>query len=312
MELTKNEKELLANAAPAARYWLITQLEKRKLSDTMKKNFVFLNLVEKNIYQKWQQNCLAEMKRIKLHNTLPELFEFISRPDVSVVQALSAARKKYAKEQNKTKQKQIGKMLVMLQRLANSEKLLYQRAKEQFAKGNIAHALEDVAKQIEQSDEATAENLLYLKQSIKHYTRLTKLGITPSIEELKLCLRPEFAYNNDILTKQVKIVYSTYKPGHDVPADIKDVCFAYIKASIEVAGYLHASLIDYIFKNDVISERAFKLFCDTETLIKRTGMSSLPHVYAGRLAKHKGLHDKPASELSDSDIRILRIEKLFA
>lgn len=312
MELTKNEKELLANAAPAARYWLITQLEKRKLSDQLKKNFVFLNLVEKNIYQKWHQNCLADMKRIKLHNCLPDLFEFISRPDVSVSKALATARKQYAKEKNATKQKQLGKMVAMIQRLATSKINFYKQAKEEFAKGNVAHALEDVARQIEQSDEATAENLLYLKQSIKHYNRLIKLGIKPQIEELKLCLKPEFAVDNDIFTKQVGIVCSTYHKGKDVQADIKDVCFNYIKASIEVVGYLHASLIDYIFKNDEISERAYRLFCDTAKLIKQTGMSSLPHVYAGRLAKHKGLHDKPAAELSDSDVRILRIEKLFS
>lgn len=311
-KFSSEEKELLFGANPAARYWLAEQLKRKELSPAIKKQFIFLNLIEKNIYAKWHKNCLAEMKRIKLHNCLPELFAFVSRADVSVSKALAYTRKQYAKETNATRQKHIGKMLLMLQRLSLSETLLYRQAKEQFAQGNIKTALETVAWRIENFDEVMSENKLFLKQSIKHYLRLIKLGIVPSIEELKLCLKPEFADDDIIFTKQVNIVCSTYHKGKDVAADIKDVCFNYIKASIEVVGYLHANLIDYIFKNDEISERAFQLFCDAENIIKNKGMGVLPQVYAKKLAKKKGLYTKEADKLSDSDIRILKIEKLFA
>ena len=41
-------------------------------------------------------------------------------------------------------------------------------------------------------------------------------------------------------------------------------------------------------------------------------MAALPHARAAKLAAKKGLHDKPVAELSDSDVRILRLEKMFA
>ena len=311
-KFSSEEKELLSGASPAARYWLAEQLKKRALTDKIRKTFIYLNLVEGNIYRKWHQNYREDMKRIKLHDSLPELYAYISRPEVSVVKALASAQRRYAKETSKTRQKQIGKMIAKIQRLAYSEKLLYRRATEQFAAGKTANVLETIAAAIENTDEIKAEKLLFTKQCIKHYNRLTKLGLTPDIDELRLALRPDFAEDTDIFNRQVNIVCSTYHKGKDVAADIKDVCFNYIKASIEVVGYLHANLIDYIFKNDEISERAFQLFCDAENIIKNKGMASLPQVYAKKLAKKKGLYTKEADKLSDSDIRILRIEKLFS
>lgn len=309
---SEQEKKLLSGANPIARYWLAEQLKKRALTDKIRKTFIYLSLVEGNIYRKWHQNCREDMKRIKLHDSLPELYAYISKPDVSVVKALASVQRRYAKETSKTRQKQIGKMIAKIQRLAYSEKLLYRRATEQFAAGKTTNVLETIAAAIENTDEIKAEKLLFTKQCIKHYNRLTKLGLTPDIDELRLALRPDFVEDTDIFNRQVNIVCSTYHKGMDVPSGIKDVCFEYIKSSIKIAGYFHANLIDYIFKNDEISERAFQLFCDAEKYIRRSGMTALLKNRAARLADKKNLHNKPAAELSDSDVRILRIEKLFS
>jgi hypothetical protein len=40
-------------------------------------------------------------------------------------------------------------------------------------------------------------------------------------------------------------------------------------------------------------------------------MAVLPHQYAHRLAVKKGLYAKSSAELSDGDIRILRLERMF-
>ena len=79
-----------------------------------------------------------------------------------------------------------------------------------------------------------------------------------------------------------------------------------------MVGYLHANLIDYVFKNDRISERAFQLFCDAEKYIRNNGMAVLLKDRATRLAEKKGLYGRPAADLSDSDVRVLRLAKMFS
>lgn len=309
--LNQEERTFLSQAHPATRLWLITRLQKTKMNKTIKGSYLYLNTVEGNIYRQWHENCLNEMRRTKLHICVPDLFNFISQPEVSVTKALAAAQRQYARETNKTRQKHIGKMVAQIQRLADSETRLYRETKEKLINGQAENTLEDVAARIENADEIWAEYRLYTMQSIKHYNRLLKLGAEPSTHELYQCLDARFAVDSDIFTKQVSIVCSTYHKGQDVPAEVKDICFCYIVASLEYAGYLHASLIDYIFKNNEISERAFNLFCDAEKIIRSKGMNVLPATYAARLAKQKGLYEKPAAELSDSDVRILRIEHMF-
>ena len=257
MKMKDFEKKLLSESYPVSRYWLLKKIEKGDLAANTLKQHSILNLIEGNIYKTWHKNCLQDMKRIKLHNCLAEEFAFISKPDVSLAKALSTIRRKYAKETNKTKQKQLGKMILMLQRLANSESMLYQQSKQHLDSPNIRAIIERSAKSIETHDELQAENLLFLKQSIKHYMRIVKLGVTPNTAELTICLNADFS-------------------------------------------------------NDEISERAFQLFCDAEKIIKATGMSSLPKTYAAKLARKKKLYNKPAAELTNSDIRILRIERMFA
>ena len=311
MKKTTEEKSLLSQACPVTRKWLINLLNNGVVLDTIKKNYMFLNIVERNIYKAWHENCLADMKRIKLHNCLPELFEFVADPKVTVPKALATAQKRYISEKNKTKQKQTGKMIALLNRLDNSKKQFYHEATERLLAGEPQEILEEIAHRIENTDGILSEYRLYTNQSIKHYNRLLKLGVTPSVHELYQCLDARFAADADIFAKQVNIVYTTYQQGKDVAEDVKNVCFHYIVLSLEHAGYLHANLIDYIFKNDEITERAFQLFCDAEKRIHEKGMDSLPRMYAHRLAVKKGLYSKPAAEMTDSDVRILRIERMF-
>ena len=311
---SNKERELLSQAkeCPIARYWLSQKLIIKELSVNIERRFTYLLLVENNIYCQWRQNCLEDMERIKLHDSLSELFSYISQPNVPLVKALATLQRRYAKETSKTRQKQIGKMISLLQRLVHSEKMLYQLSKKEFANGKIENVLENIASRIENADEIFAENRLFTSQCIKHYNRLTKLGIKPRVDELRLCLRPEFAENAEMFTKQVNIICSTYHEGQDVPIEVKDACFEFIKSSIDVVGYLHANLIDYVFKNDRISERAFQLFCDAEKYIRNNGMAVLLKDRATRLAEKKGLYGRPAADLSDSDVRVLRLAKMFS
>lgn len=313
MKFSEQERTLLSQACPITRRWLIHRLEEEAspLSETTKGIYMYLNLVEENIYRKWHENCLADMKRIKLHDSLPELFAFVADPAVSLPKALSTAQRRYASEKKQTRQKQIGKMIALMTRLDSSEKLLYHEACELLLSGETKNVLEKIAYRIEHADGVLNEYRLYTNQSIKHYNRLMKLGVIPSVHELYQCLDARFAADADIFAKQVNIVCSTYQSGQDVPADIKSVCFEYIVQSLEYAGYLHANLIDYVFKNDEITERAFRLFVDAEKKICEKGMGVLPATYAHKLAARKGLYDKLAAELTDSDVRILRIERMF-
>lgn len=310
MKTTK--KEMLAKSHPITRKWLIHKFKTEDISKKLEMEANFLNSVEGNIYKTWHQDCLAEMKRIKLNTCVPDLFEFVADPKVNLAKSLSTAQKMYAKEENKTRQKHIGKMIALLQGLSLNEKKLYQEAGTALVSGERLTCIEKIAKEIATVNEVTNEYRLYTRQSIKHYNRLVKLGRKPSVHELYQALDPRYAVDPNIHTAQVNIVSSTYVEGEDVPAEIKDVCFDYISQSIDYTGYFHVVLMEYIFKNDTISERAFNLFTETESIIRRSGMAVMPKMYAHRLAKRKGLYDKPAVELSDSDLRILKIEQMFS
>ena len=310
--MEKRKKEMLAQAHPITRKWLISLLKNQEISVKVEREFIYLNTVEGNIYKAWHQDCLSEMKRIKLNTCVPDLFEFVADPKVNLAKALSTAQKLYAKEENKTRQKHIGKMVALLQGLSLNEKKLYKETTEALSSGEKSTCIERIAKEISTANEVTNEYRLYTKQSIKHYNRLVKLGRKPSVHELYQALDPRSAADPNIHTAQVNIVSSTYTKGCDVPNDIKDVCFDYIRESIKYAGYFHVVLMEYIFKNDTISERAFNLFTEAENVIRHSGMAIMPKMYAHRLAKKKGLYDKQAVELSDSDLRILKIEQMFS
>ncbi len=306
------KKKLLKSARPITRKWLFAKLQNQKVDAEIQKSFFYLNTVEGNIITKWHQNVLHRMVAVKLHAYEPELFEYISKPEVTVAQALAKARKSYAKAISKQHQKQIAKIIAILQQLFDSEKELYDKAGEQLSLGNVENVLENIAAKIEAKDEVSAEYLLYTKQSIKHYNRLLKLKINPSIHELYQALDPRFAGDPDIYTKQISVVLSTYREGEDVDKAVKDICFDFIKDSIKYCGYIHVNLMEYIFKNDEISERAYQLFCDAEKQIRSKSMSVLPAAFADRIAKKKGLYEKTPEDLTAAEIRILKIKEMFS
>ena len=312
-KLSKKQKEMLSSSHPITRRWLINEFNRQKeITKTLISKHDYLNIIEGNIYRSWHQDCLSEMKRVKLNICVPDLFEYVADPKINVTKALSEAQKRYARETNKTRQKHIGKMISMLQTLANNEKKLYNEASNALLNGSSHGCLDRIAMDIYTNNEIANEYLLYTKQSIKHYNRLVKLGKKPSIHELYQALDPRSASNVNIHTAQVNIICSTYRQGEDVPEDIKAVCFEHITQCIQYTGYFHINLMEYIFKNDMITEQAFQLFEDSKDIIIKTGMKVMPKSYAHRLAQKKSLYDKPAVELSDSDLRILRIEQMFS
>ena len=309
-KLSKEQKAMLSSAQPITRRWLMNEFNHN--TTVTSKLYNYLNLIETNVYRSWHQDCLSEMKRIKLNTCVADLFEFVANPKVNLAKALSEAQKRYARETNKTRQKHIGKIISMLQTLATNEKKLYREATNALINGAPLDCLEKIAMEIYTNNEVANEYRLYTKQSIKHYNRLKKLGQQTSIHELYQALDPRSASDVNIHTAQVNIICATYQEGKDVPEDIKAVCFEHIAQCIQYTGYFHVALMEYIFKNDMITEQAFQLFEDTKDIIIKTGMKVMPKAYAHRLAKKKGLYDKPAVELIDSDLRTLRIEQMFS
>lgn len=312
VKFTKEQSRLLGQCLPVTRKWLVTQFQKgRKLSKSLRDKVNFFNVIERNIYQKWHRDCLAEMKKTKLHLSAGELFNIISRPEVSVRKALSISQKWYTKSENEKIQKYIGKIISRIKSLADREKSFYKEASEALENDEIHNVLEDIADRLANVGALDSEDLLYTEQSIKHVNRKRALGKQPSVHEIYQALEPRFAANNDLYQKQIKIVCDTYKKGEDVPEDVKSVCFEFIELSIEYAGYIPAPLIEYIFGNDTISEEAFNLFVKSEKIIKDQGMQSLISSKAKKLATKMELNEKNAADLTQSELNILRLIKMF-
>ncbi len=311
-KFSNEQKELLRIAQPITRNWLRNQFkEDDTVTDTIRNQFIFLNSVETNIYCQWHQNCLQEMRREKLNLNVPELYERISDPKVSVTQALTLAQHYYGRKDKKAQQKHTGKMISLIKLLADREKSFYRQASKCLLTETPDNVLERLAKKLETTSSRDSEDLLYTRQSLKHIKVLKKLGFTPSVHEIYQALEPRFANNNELYLKQIQVVSDTYTKGQDVPTEIKDVCFDFIKESIPVAGYFNATLIEYIFKNDTISDKAFQLFVDMSKTIKEHGMDILVHTQAQKLAEAQKLTEKKVTELTDSDIHILKLIEMF-
>ncbi len=311
-KFTEEQKTLLSKAQPITRKWLCSRLEKdQPVPQAVHNGYNYLNTIEKSIYNQWHQDCLNEMQREKLNLSVPELYALISDPKVTVKRALILAQKFYSRKDLATKQKHIGKMISLIKKLADRETNFYQQASERLRTEKPNNVLEEVALALETVNRRDSEDLLYTRQSLKHIKVLRKLGFSPSVHEIYQALEPRFAGLNELYQKQIQVVMDTYVEGQDVPSEIKDVCFEFIKESIPHAGYFHANLIAYIFKNDTISEKAFQLFIDVEKLIKNQGMEVLVYSQAMRLIGGKKLLVKKPEEYEDSDLRILRLAKIF-
>ena len=66
-----------------------------------------------------------------------------------------------------------------------------------------------------------------------------------------------------------------------------------------------------IFGNDTISQKAFNLFEKSEKIIKDQGMQSLISSKARKLASNMKLYEKDAADLTQSELNILRLIKMF-
>ena len=308
-KLTKDEKTLQSMLQPITKKWLYGELQQ---DNKIPEERIFaVDSIETNIYATWHKDCLEEMRKEKLHLSVPELFSQVSDPKVSVIQALKLARKFYTNKDFADRQKHIGKMISKIQRLADKEKAFYQQTIELMKKVSSIEAIKTIADRLGKEDKKDAEDLLYTRQSLKHIRVLISLGYKPSVHELYQALEPRFAANSDLYQRQINLVLGTYTEGQDVPDDVKAVCFDFIKESIPYAGYFHANLIDYVFKNDSISPRAFQLFMDVEKYIKSQGMSILVYSKAKKLADSLGLEGKKISELSASEMNILKLVEIF-
>ena len=308
-KLTPEEKTLQSMLQPIAKKWLYGELQQN--NKIPEERIFAVDSIETNIYATWHKDCLEEMRKEKLHLSVPELFAQVSDPKVSVIQALKLARKFYTNKDFVNKQKHIGKIISRLQRLADKEKNFYRQSLELMKSYAPVEAMKTIANKLSKEDKKDAEDLLYTRQSLKHIRVLISLGYKPSVHELYQALEPRFATNSDLYQRQINLVLSTYKEGQDVPDDVKAVCFDFIQQSILYAGYFHANLIEYIFKNDFISERAFQLFLDVEKYIKEQGMSILVYSKAKKLADSLGLEGKKISELSASEMNILKLTEIF-
>ena len=306
---TSEQKAILKKAQPVTRKWLT---EKFKNNQTVSDNlFLFLNTQESNIYKTWHQQCLADMRKIKLDLSVPELYAQISDPKVPVFQALTLAQRYYSRKPNLSKQKHTAKMLSLIKQLHDRERDFYQKASARLKTEKPSTVFAKIAQEMETMSARDNEDLLYTKQSVKHVNQLRKLGAYPSVHELYQALEPRFAGNYDLYQKQIKVVIDTYSPGQDVPADIKTVCFEFIKESIPHAGYIPGQLVEYIFFNDTMSERAYQLFLDLEKMAKEQGISSYISTLAAKLARKRELHKKKPAELSGEDLRILKLKEIF-
>ena len=308
-KLTPEEKTLQSILQPITKKWLYGELQQ---NHTVAEEEIYAtDAIETSIYATWHKDCLDEMRKEKLHLSVPELFAQVSDPKVSVTQALKKAKKFYTNKAFADLQKHIGKMISKIKRLADKETVFYRQSLELMETVSPVEAIKTVAERLGKEDKIEAEYRLYTIQSIKHIRVLISLGYKPSVHELYQALDPRFASDYKIFQKQINLVLGTYTEGQDVPADIKDVCFDFIKESIPYAGYFHANLIDYVFKNDSISPRAFQLFMDVEKYIKSQGMNILVYSKAKKLADSLRLEGKKISELSTSELNILKLTEIF-
>lgn len=308
-KLTKDEKTLLSMLQAITRKWLYGALQQGL--EIPEERVWAVNSIEESIYATWHKDCLEEMRKEKLHLSVPELFAQVSDPKVSVIQALKLARRFYTNKAFAARQKHIGKIISKIQRLYDKEKVFYRQSLELMETVSPVEAMKTVAGRLGKEDKIEAEYRLYTIQSIKHIRVLISLGCRASAHEYYQALDPRFAADSDLYQKQINLVLGTYTEGEDVPADVKDVCFEFIKESIPYAGYFHVSLMDYVFKNDFISDRAFRLFMDVEKYIKSQGMSILVYSKAKKLADSLGLEGKKISELSTSELNILKLVEIF-
>lgn len=304
----KETRTFLSNCAPITRRWAVSLLERGKKTDEVKRTVRIFHVTEVSIYSQWIENAIHDMSRIKLNLSMKEWIEKLSLGD-NLDRLLSQARKEYTKSESKA----LGKFINRVKRLQEKQKEFYKRGTQMLLSGENFVKVIDLAGEIEKENELFLERELYLKQTIKHIERLNKLGVRESYNNIVQALKPEYAGNPAIFDKQVVIACHTYVNG-TVDPSTKVKVYRFIEESVQYAGYVHANLIQYLMKQDCnmeqrISHETFLLLEKLCPKIKAYGMTSLVSMKLHPLAKQ--LKEKEVSQLSESDLYILKLAEMY-
>ena len=138
-KLTPEEKTLQSMLQPIVKKWLYGALQQGL--EIPEERIFAVDSIEANIYATWHKDCLDEMRKEKLHLSVPELFSQVSDPKVSVIQALKLARKFYTNKAFAARQKHIGKIISKIQRLADKEKTFYRQSLELMKSSSPVEAM---------------------------------------------------------------------------------------------------------------------------------------------------------------------------
>lgn len=311
-QLNFEEKKILAAAQPITRKFFFNKLQNgSELTPDFVKRFEEINSAETDLYQKWHKKCLSDMKRVKLHLTISELFEQIADPEVNVKQALAIAKRAQRSKKYENKRKQVEKMIDLLQSLAERESKIYYLATERLESNPSAITIALLGNEIGTLGAINSEDLLYLKQSIKHVNCRRALKAPVSVHELYQALEPRFAYMDKIYDQQIQIVVDSCNNDGAIPEDIKDVIFEFIRESAKVVGRMEAKFVACLFKNWQVSNKAFKLFSELEDIIKSNGINYMIACMCERIIERRSLKEKKLTELTDSDLNIIRLCEMF-
>ena len=318
-KFTKEEKTLLNSAHPITRWLIVHYLKNgKKLTKVFASNIQNMNFIEGNIYKIWHQKCLQEMCKIKLQHVVAEVYERVADPSVSVKQALSLVRRYYNRKDYADKQKQLTKMIIRLKELMDREAKLYKECKSLFEDvlieegtynvDTLIKSMENKAKEQEALGSVDSEDLLFVRQCIKHVNRRREEGREPRISALIEALEPRFVTNPDLYDKQIDLVCATKV----VSDEVKTVCYDFIKASVEIAGVFPMKLIEFIFRDNFVSEKSYELLSGMSGLIISQGMHPWVLSEARKLATELGLFDKDVEDLTLSDKHILKLIEVFS
>lgn len=311
-KLSCEEKKLLAAAQPVTRKFFYGKLQNgSELTPEFLQLFMQIDNAEKELYQKWHKKCLSDMKRVKLHLTVSSLFEQIADPDVNVKQALAIAKRARLSKEYESKRKQVEKMVDLIQALAERESKFYYLASERLEVKPNAITIALLGNELGTLGAIDSEDLLYLKQSIKHVNCRRALKAPVSVHELYQALEPRFAYMDKIYEQQIHLVVDSCKNDGAIPEEIKDVIFDFIRESAKIVGRMEAKFVACLFKNKQVSNKAFKLFCELEDIIKSNGINYMVASMCERIIERRDLKSKKLTELTDSDLNIIRLQEMF-
>ena len=304
--LNQEERTTLSQATPVARKWLIYQLNSGKDLSALKKELLLIISAEKNVRRIWKENTLKELERQGLTTKTPELFASFAAPNSNLQKILAMAQKKYAQTGDKYTARFISIIKHLLDKTKSFSDEAYKMLLEKVPVANIL----DYAQSKEKDEDITKENMLYLRQTIKHIKRLRKNGHPVRKSILNIALNPDLSYDPFIFEKQVEIVLGTYnKTTRSTDPAVKDLCFEFIKKSIQVTGYSHPNLIQYLFYGNWVSPETFQLLKELCPLIRKNSMNSLVYTRLSKLAER--IREKPKKDWGDSDLNIIELESLY-